>query len=145
MRADSVHPPRNCPPDWLQSWCEGALDTYGAALEVMYPGYGLGTGAEVEQAMAAGIPLAVDISHVYLQICAGAMGQDTWRRLQSYPGLVEVHVSANSGRNDSHQPINAATFGLDWARAQTHVPIILECYLHRLSPGERQTQLDYLR
>lgn len=48
----------------------------------MYPGYALGTGEEVERAIDDGIALAVDISHVFIQITQGAMSATTWKRLR---------------------------------------------------------------
>lgn len=141
--SESVHPPL-CTPDsgspW-RSWYEQA--SVRPILEVMYPSYELGTGSEVEGAMDDGLSLAVDISHIYIQRTQGAMTERTWRRLQDYPGIAEVHVSANQGRHDTHQPICADSFGLDWAHAQwaAGTPVVYESYLHKLSRSERQAQL----
>jgi hypothetical protein len=137
--ASSVHPPSgDVPAERLPR---------DAALEVMYPGHALGTGEAVERAMTIGLRLAVDVSHVFLQLSAGAMGAATWRRLREYDLVDEVHVSDNDGRRDSHRPIDARSFGLAWAveRARAGVPAILECYMHRLSRDERRRQVDALR
>src|ERR1700742_2956017 len=78
--AESVHPPKAGEP-W-RAWLERAATP--PIVEVMYPGYELGTGDEVERAMADRLVLAVDISHAFIQLTAGAMHEATWRRLQAY-------------------------------------------------------------
>lgn len=141
--AESVHPPKAGAP-W-RAWYEAQAAR--PIVEVMYPGFELGTGGEVEDAMNARLPLAVDISHVHIQRTQGVMSEQTWRRLQDYSGVAEVHVSANDGRHDSHQPLRRDTFGLTWARERlaTGDPVVFECYLHRLCDRERRDQLDLIR
>jgi hypothetical protein len=141
--AESVHPPQAGAP-W-RVWYE--TQTARPILEIMYPGFELGTGEAVEAAMDAGLPLAVDISHVHIQRTQGVMSERTWRRLQDYPRIAEVHLSANDGRHDSHQPLHSSSFGLAWARARLAIgdPVVFECYLHRLSDAERRAQLDLIR
>jgi sugar phosphate isomerase/epimerase len=139
--AESVHQPKAGEP-W-RAWLERAATP--PIIEVMYPGYELGTGEEVERAIADRLVLAVDTSHVFIQLTAGAMHEATWRRLQTYDRIAEVHVSANRGGADTHQPIAATTFGLAWARERgAHVPVVLECYMHRLSTAQRRAQLAIL-
>ena len=140
VTSESVHPPEDgeCAGDWRAQ----ALPI----IEVMYPGYALGCGAEVERAMADGLVLAVDVSHVKIQRAQGAMDDRVWRRLADYGRIAEVHVSANAGRHDTHEPLDADSFGLAWARERgAEVPIVLECYMHRLSDGERRRQIDLVR
>jgi hypothetical protein len=140
VTSESVHPPEDgeCTGDWRAQ----ALPI----VEVMYPGYALGCGAEVEGAMADGLVLAVDISHVHIQRAQGAMDDRVWRRLANYDRIAEVHVSANAGRHDTHDPLHADSFGLAWARERrAEVPVVLECYMHRLSDGERRRQIDLVR
>ena len=74
------------------------------------------------------------------------MSAQTWRRLQRYPRIAEIHVSDNAGRIDSHRPIDTNTFGLGWARelAITGLPLILEAYMHKLSDLERRAQVELL-
>ncbi|HSR98746.1 MAG TPA: hypothetical protein VLM79_16935 [Kofleriaceae bacterium] len=141
--AESVHPPESGAP-W-RAWYE--TQTARPMLEVMYPGFELGTGEAIEAAMNAALPLAVDISHVHMQRTQGVMSERTWRRLQDYPAIAEVHVSANDGRHDSHQPLRIDSFGLAWARARLAIgdPVVFECYLHRLSHAERRAQVDLIR
>jgi hypothetical protein len=141
--AESVHPPESGSP-W-RAWYE--TRSVRPILEIMYPGFELGTGAAVEAAMAAALPLAVDISHVHIQRMAGVMSERTWRRLQDYPVIAEVHVSANDGRHDSHQPLRSDSFGLCWARARLAIgdPVVFECYMHRLADAARRAQLDLIR
>lgn len=113
-------------------------------VEVMYPGYHLGTGAEIEDAMARGLPLAVDVSHLWIQRCAGVLSRRTWRRLRGYDHVTEVHLSDNDGRHDLHRPVSSASFGLGWAleRGSGGVPVVLECRFHRLSESERAAQVE---
>ena len=116
-------------------------------LETMYPGYFLGHGAELDRAMKRGLWLAVDVSHVFIQLERGALDRAAWRRLAEYPHIAEIHVSHNAGRHDTHSPITADTFGLSWARerASDGIPLILESYFHNLSDVERKRQLDRVR
>lgn len=132
--SDSVHPPR--------AGRRFALEGGVPVLETMYPGYALGCGAELDAAMDRRLPLAVDVSHVFLQREAGVLSAATWRRLQDYEAVAEVHVSRNAGRLDSHLPLTAETFGLEWAlqKLRAGTPVILESYLHRVSPAGRRAQ-----
>ncbi len=113
----------------------------------MYPGYELGDGESIERAMADRLPLAVDISHAFIQRNAGVMTATTWQRLADYDRIAEVHVSANAGAYDSHRPITDETFGLAWARERLRAgtPTVLECYMHKLPDDERRRQLDLVR
>jgi len=144
VASESVHPPKTDEPEnagW-RAWYERA--DAPPIVEVMYPGYALGTGDEVERALDDGLPLAVDVSHVFIQRTQGAMDDRVWRRLAAYERIAEVHVSANRGRADTHQPLTADSFGLAWARERLAggTPLILECFMHRLSDERRRAQLD---
>ncbi|MEO8699125.1 MAG: hypothetical protein ABI867_03745 [Kofleriaceae bacterium] len=140
VASESVHPPQD---GECAVWSTAAQPI----LEVMYPGYALGTGDAVERAMAARVPLAVDISHVHIQRTQGVMTDRVWRQLAAYDRIEEVHASANAGRHDTHDVMREATFGLAWARERlvAGTPVIVECYMHRLSAGEREGQLELLR
>ncbi len=146
VAAASVHPPA-ASMGFEPSTLFGPDSPSPTALETMYPGEHLGSGEAIERAMRNDIPLAVDVSHIFIQREQGVMSQGTWARLQDYPNVVEVHVSANDGRRDQHQPIQRGTFGLQWAqaRAQAGTPVILEGYFHRLSTDLRSRQLALLR
>jgi hypothetical protein len=145
--SESVHPPADGEGGegggaaW-RAWYEAAPRR--PVLEVMYPGFTLGCGDEVLAAMDAGRPLAVDVSHVFIQRTQGAMDERVWHRLQGYERIAEVHVSANGGRHDTHRPLADDTFGLAWAREQLRAgtPVVLECYMHRLTDGERRRQIE---
>lgn len=117
------------------------------ALETMYPGYALGSGAELAWAMARRLPLAVDVSHLYLQREAGVIDDDTLARVLDYDAVAEVHISANDGAHDLHLPIDAHTFGLEWARQRERAgtPLVLECYMHRMSIDARKRQIALLK
>jgi hypothetical protein len=138
----SVHPPRNASSDWLPA--AGAE----VCIETMYPGHALGSGKALSEAMDAGVRLAVDVSHIFIQRQQGVLGDSTWRRLQDYERVEEIHLSANDGRRDRHAPLTPDTFGLEWARqrsARTSIPVMLECYMHKLSSDERRRQIDIAR
>lgn len=145
--AESVHPPRDDAAIDPSAWLEARAHLAAPLLETMYPGYLLGTGAALDEAMRLGVPLAVDVSHVFMQLRAGVMDQGTWRRLREYEKVGEVHVSANDGTRDAHAPIAAESFGLDWARAKLEAgtPVVLECYMHRLGDSDRRRQVDLVR
>lgn len=141
--SDSVHAPehgRETNPGWRDELL--AHDRL-PVLETMYPGFALGKGGELGWAMDHGLALAVDVSHVYIQQCQGVISYSTWRRLQNYEHVAEIHVSANDGRSDAHQLLSADTFGLDWAldRSADGVPLVLECYMHKISDSQRRAQL----
>jgi hypothetical protein len=133
---DSVHPPK----------CYVDLTKYQEQVfEVMYPGYYLGSGSEVELAMEQGVYLAVDISHVFIQVSSGAMSLSTWSRLKCYGRVKEIHVSANNGTSDLHKPITKDSFGLSWLGDRRELPVVLECYMHRLSKSERLEQIKLIK
>jgi hypothetical protein len=138
----SVHPPGGAPHDWLP------VPAATMCLETMYPGHPLGAGTALTAAMDAGVRLAVDVSHVFIQREQGVLNESAWRRLQNYEHVEEIHLSANDGRRDRHAPLAADTFGLEWARqrsTQTSTPVMLECYMHKLTRDERLRQIDIAR
>src|SRR5688572_20352587 len=66
--SDSVHPPQldaNATNVMFRRAIEDGARV--PVLETMYPGYALGEGDELEWAMARRLPLAVDVSHLYMQ------------------------------------------------------------------------------
>jgi hypothetical protein len=140
--ADSVHPPAS--DGAFAKWFDALIDP--PPLEIMYPGHHLGNESELEAAMERGLALAVDVSHAYVQLVQGALTRSGWRRVMDYDRVAEIHVSANDGRSDAHRSICADTFGLEWARERAReLPVILECYFHKLDAGERRRQIDLLR
>ncbi len=145
--AGSVHPERSSRSDLSIAEWLAAQSRPLPVLETMYPGYFLGNSAELHLAMSLGLELALDVSHVFIQLEQGALDSATWRRLAEYPHIAEIHLSRNGGRHDSHWPITTDTFGLEWAqeRARDGTPIVLESYFHKLSEAERRRQLDLAR
>ena len=154
--ADSVHPPLYREADEEMSthhlrnmeWWKRARDeVWGSALEVMYDNYILGCGGDVRLAMQMYLPLAVDVSHVEIQLQKGQMSEDTWRLLQKYPLISEIHVSESKGGKDVHAPITKRTPGLDWAREKMNsgTVVVLEAYMHKLNKDQRREQLAILR
>lgn len=144
----SVHPPQT---KYLQADCWSEVLTRHAEtrtlpiLETMYPGYFFGTGVEIDQAMDMNIALAVDASHIYMQKHLNLMTERTWKRLQNYSFIQEIHISSNLGTRDSHTPIEAQTFGLAWAKERSlEIPLVLECYMHKLSLAQRCDQMGLL-
>lgn len=142
---DSVHPPKlnTVPRSAWQAILDRAQEPQ-PLYETMYPGYHLGSGQEIEDAMAAGLRLAVDVSHIHMQLHQNTMTQKTWLKLQNYPFIGEVHISHNNGDRDQHLPLEADSFGLDWARERMDAgtPIVLESYFHKLDDSQRRKQLD---
>ncbi|MEO1028345.1 MAG: hypothetical protein AAFX02_04735 [Pseudomonadota bacterium] len=138
---DSVHPPHKAEDDWRPK------DDISTCLEVMYPGCALGSGGSVRAVMDRGLPLAIDISHIFIQLSKGTMTEADWRAVRDYDRIEEIHVSANAGDRDSHAPIQRDTFGLDWARerAGDRIPVMLESYFHKLSGAERAEQIAVVR
>lgn len=145
VQADSVHPPKRGQVDEAAWWKRFEQGEFGV-LEVMYPPYLLGDDASVERALAMNTPLALDISHLHIMSATGALSAQTMRRLEAYQHIVEVHVSNNDGRADQHRPLHRDSFALGWAkeRRAAGLPIILECYMHRLSHEARRQQLELL-
>lgn len=142
----SVHPPMPRENIAYELWFAHAVAA-GYTTEVMYPGQWLGTGAEVQRAMNERMPLAVDISHLHIQRSAGVLNDRVLARLLDYDRIEEVHVSHNEGFRDSHLPVSEQSFLLDWAREKlaAKTPVILECYMHRLSHEARIEQIERLR
>ena len=156
----SIHPPRNEAPgrglrrarqhggstttspapnvtwlDWLPIAVEQDL-----LVETMYPGYLLGSAAELNDAMDAGLRLCVDIAHLSIIDCSGLLDSATCDRLLTYNRIEEVHVSHSRQGRDTHSPITTDTPWLDWARSRiTDLPVVLESYWHR-TPLEHQRQ-----
>jgi hypothetical protein len=143
VASDSVHPPLSSDPASARFLDRDALPV----LETMYPSYALGSGDELDVAMARDLPLAVDVSHLFIQREQGVLGDATLARVLDYDRIAEVHVSANDGRHDTHRPLTASSFGLDWARAKlaAGTPVVLECYFHHLTACQRRTQVELIR
>jgi sugar phosphate isomerase/epimerase len=141
-RDRSVHPPRGVATAVV---IEAAL-RHDVLVETMYPGEALGTGDEIDAALDAGIRLAVDTSHLFIQRTAGVLSDRTLRRLFASHLVEEVHVSDNDGRRDLHREIGPETFLLPWARERVaELPVVIESYWHRTERGERARQVDRLR
>jgi len=155
VSADSIYPPQiksnatqaGIEKIWQQKAEQGNYQNI--LLETIYAGYLLGSDREINWAMEIGLNLAVDVSHIYIQLCQGSLNFSTWQRLQEYPNIGKFHLSANNGNGDIHQPLTKDTFGLDWVRDRSannlEIPIILECYMHRLTFTERQQQVKFLK
>lgn len=140
-QGDSAHPPleRHVSEDWQPP--EGLI------LETMFPGYAaLANGNQIEAAMDQGQPLAVDVAHLGIQMYHGVLSQKTIQRVLEYERVAEVHVSTSQEGRDSHSKVTDTTWGVDWARDRlaNGTPVILECYMHRLSEEERLDQVARL-
>ena len=153
--ADSVHPPLYREADEEMSahhlrnmgWWQAAVRGWKPAMEVMYDNYILGCGGDVRLAMQMKMPLAVDISHVEIQLRKGQIAEETWRMLQDYDLISEVHVSESKDGKDVHAPITRRTPGLNWAREKMNsgTVVVLEAYMHKLNKDQRREQLAILR
>jgi hypothetical protein len=130
-RTWSIHPPEAKHPVRFDVWLTGALEV-DALCEVMYPGYSLGQDAQLLDAMASGLRLAVDISHLHIQRVRGDLREATLNKLFDYSRIEEVHVSHNAGRADSHLPLLEETPWLAWARERQRAgtPLVFESRMH---------------
>lgn len=138
---DSLHPPRSrdVPADWRPP--------ADVVLETMYPGYAaLATGDQLSAAMDDGRWLAVDVAHLDIQAHHGLLPPAVKNRLLEYDRVAEVHVSTSREHRDAHAAIATSTWGLEWAKARlaAGTPVVLECYMHKLSPAERAEQVAWL-
>jgi hypothetical protein len=138
---DSVHPPlqRQVPDDWQTP--------DDVVLETMYPGYAaLANGDQIAAAMDEGRWLAVDIAHLAIQMHHGLLSPSVLHRLLDYARIAEVHVSTSRESRDTHAKLSATTWGVEWARARlaAGTPVILECYMHKLSHEERLEQIAWM-
>lgn len=138
---DSLHPPRagEVPDGWTPP--------ADVVLETMYPGYAaLADGDQLAAAMDEGRWLAVDVAHLDIQRFHGLLPDSVRNRLLEYERVAEVHVSTSKEHRDSHAKVTAATWGLEWAadRLRLGTPVVLECYMHKLTPDERREQVEML-
>lgn len=137
----SIHPPKN---DVGVSFNQWISTTEDYLLEIMYPGYFLGNGQEIEQAMDLNKRLALDISHLYIQQCQEVISKKLIDKLLCYHNIQEIHVSHNNGINDTHQPINTNTPFISIIQKKS-IPIVYESYLHKSDLLTRHQQIDLLR
>ncbi len=159
-RDHSIHPPRTHAPDrglWRARQRRGSPTTsptpvatwskwlpiaveQDLLVETMYPGYLLGSAAELNDAMDAELRLCVDIAHLSIVHSAGLLDAATCARLLAYPRIEEVHISRSRGGRDTHSPITTDTPWLGWAQERiADLPVVLESYWHR-TPSEQQRQ-----
>ena len=147
VTSNSIHPPiLDSPPGkvWKKRAERGDYNNF--FLETMYPKYHLGNEKELTWAMDNQFKLAVDVSHIYIQQQSGSLSNSVWQRLQQYDRISELHLSVNNGSADLHQPLNKNSFGLDWVKERSQdIPVILECYMHRLSHSERLAQVELIK
>jgi hypothetical protein len=140
----SVHPPQ-LKAGVSKHWWHTAQQS-GVTIEVMYPGYAVGTGEDVKRAMHMQLPLAVDVSHLFIMRTQGAIDDNTLRQLLDYPPITEVHVSHNQGNADTHELLRTASYGLSFAkeRMQDGCPCIVESYFHKASDDDRRRCIELL-
>lgn len=138
---DSVHPPRagEVPDGW-----QAPEDV---VMETMYPGYAaLANGDQLAAAMDAGRWLAVDVAHLGIQRYHGILPKAVLHRLLDYERVAEVHVSTSREARDTHARLSSGTWGVEWARERLKAgtPVILECYMHKLSHEEQLEQVAWM-
>src|SRR5262249_50494604 len=138
---DSVHPPlqRQVPDDWQPP--------DDVVMETMYPGYAaLANGDQIAAAMDEGRWLAVDVAHLDIQRYHGILAKSVLHRLMNYQRIAEVHVSTSHEHRDTHAKLSTSNWGIDWAREHlaAGTPVILECYMHKLSHEERLEQIAWM-
>jgi hypothetical protein len=138
---DSVHPPRE------REVPDGWQPPDDVVLETMYLGYAaLANGDQLAAAMDAGRWLAVDIAHLGIQMHHGILAKSVLQRLLDYERVAEVHVSTSHEAKDTHARLASTTWGVEWARDHLAkgTPVILECYMHKLSHEERLEQVAWM-
>lgn len=143
----SIHPPKSSERPY-DEFLEAALWYNDKAVyETMYPGYHLGNEQQLLTAVNYRLPLAVDVSHLYIQLHAGVLSAAGVQRLVEYDNIKEIHLSHNSGKSDSHKPINQDTYLLPWVkeRLSAGALVVLESYFHKLSVDDRRQQLELVR
>lgn len=138
---DSIHPPqqRDVSDDWQPP--------DDVVMETMYPGYAaLANGDQIATAMDAGRWLAVDVAHLDIQLHHGVLAKTVLQRLMKYERVAEVHVSTSREARDTHARLSNVTWGIEWAREHlaAGTPVILECYMHKLSHEERLEQIAWM-
>jgi hypothetical protein len=140
-QGDSVHPPlaREVPDGWRAP--------EGVVMETMYPGYAaLASGDQIAAAMDEGRWLAVDVAHLGIQMYHGILDKAVLQRLLDYERVAEAHVSTSREARDTHARLSENTWGLEWVkdRLAAGTPVILECYMHKLSHEERLEQVAWM-
>lgn len=124
----------------------------GLVLECMYPGAkepaGFITTEDYAWAVQNSVPVALDLSHASIAIARGVLTEEAVMDLLARGDVREVHLSYNDGRADQHRPVPAAYPWLGaaeaWAKAHPDRPVVLECYMHRLSDDQRRDQVARL-
>ncbi len=138
---DSLHPPQ------LRQVPDGWQAPNDVVLETMYPGYAaMASGDQIAAAMDEGRWLAVDVAHLDIQRFHGVLADAVLQRLLDYERVAEVHVSTSHDARDTHAKVSVSTWGVEWARAKlvAGTPVVLECYMHKLSHEERLEQVAWL-
>jgi hypothetical protein len=138
---DSLHPPKQSqvPDDWEPP--------ENVVMETMYPSYAaLANGDQIAAAMDAGRWLAVDVAHLDIQMHHGVLDRRVLQRIINYERVAEVHVSTSREARDTHARLSTLNWGIEWARERLAVgtPVILECYMHKLSHEERLEQVAWM-
>lgn len=145
--SDSVHPPV------VARYQRLDYRKYNTTIEIMYPSkhhYDLQDTETISKAIDNGTPLAVDVSHLniinnyYTNSCTDYFLD----KLFNYSNLKEIHISSNQGRYDTHQPITKDSYLVRDAvkiANKRNIPIIVECYMHKLDNKQRRDQLDLIR
>lgn len=143
----SVHPPKSLDCEFEDFLEEAWGEPDEAVYETMYPGYHLGNEQQILTAINWRLPLAVDVSHLYIQLNAGVLSEAGVQRLLNYTNIKEIHLSHNSGKADSHKPINKDTYLLPWVkeRLTAGALVVLESYFHKLTVDDRHRQLEIVR
>lgn len=95
--------------------CRRAADLFGCpvGIEGLYPSRAedwlLSTWAEYRQLLTAGVAYALDLSHLHiLATQSGQLDLGLVRELLASCYCMEIHVSHNDGRADSHRPCPAS-------------------------------------
>jgi hypothetical protein len=142
--SDSIHPPRRATA--AAFWHLAETDPAALPIiEVMYGSYALGCSQDIARAMRLGLRLAVDVSHLHIQLTEQTSSAASIRSLLEYEHIAEIHLSHNDGTKDAHQPLQRTSYQAAWAKERQGTPVVFEGYMHRLSTKERFEQVELLR
>ena len=98
--------------------CIQSIFDVPALIEGMYPTpdnkYLVSTWKEYQILKDSGLPYAVDLSHLNIVGCTEGYNTDMIYDLIAHENCLEIHISHNSGKADSHRPISKTQWQELW-------------------------------
>lgn len=144
VKDHSIHPPKRN--DYLNffKWVEGVDNV----LEIMYGDYFLSSDKEINYILDLNKPIALDISHLYINYINNTIDCYTIDRLFDYENIKEIHISQNNGKYDTHSEITKDCPFLDnvkYAIRNNDAIVVFESYLHKKSKEERIDKINIIK